>query len=795
MAYIAKKWAIFKEVGAALWLTEPTSAKGTDRANPLHTSIFSMDAAKFCRWYQEVESERSGRGAALTETFTKIITSKMEALRVNFYEDAIFMKSHRRDIVLWCDWCDTNQDGDYGMSSVGKARTFLDFYTETKRETFQQRMAKGDKIKISEEESVFNHYRNVIAVLERIAKWQGYQEFAHNLSRFEDIEVLRKQLFEARNEARIGDQDYAKTSRIRSKRISVQEGQRMLSAIWGGQTVAQVKTVVAKARLQLRDLVCYCVQKCWGRRSQDILAAKYAMLQVHTLEAVKPAPCDVIVVSRRGGKHVTNNEEELLTLARAANREECSVGALAVSVEWQDMTGTVPILATMKRDLEFLDTLDPADYTRYQPEWRKMHLIFTEQQGKKEVSYHTHHDSTTRALDAGNVRDKSAVTHLSRFTTGADIIERGAPFQDVNLYQGWGTKEVCSIDYLKAAVKSFPLMLATGWDGIKEYFCWWEGPDSDIPSELKALVLRDLDEVSTLATRVHAKTGQDASAVAVCEVMRLLRKAFIQDAVVHQPKYPQFAAYANHPLFSHPLWLQYAAEEVQRTEWRKWQYEMEQRDPRVAIWIQQELGKRDAMLTRLGDLLTNLVAAHPTLAASVPAGLLPPPPPPPAPAAAVEAAAVGRRPQILEPSDMSLAYKVWVESDRAIVESHKAVPWKDLFGAEANTYRVRFHKMKPWLTYLDTLAAQGIDAALTISKMEAIAKKHLMEPTSFVKDAFYHMIHTPGANVNPRLAPAEMRREFEAAGLPIPEEKQKRAYNKKRAAEEDGQPVEKRQKA
>lgn len=142
-------------------------------------------------------------------------------------------------------------------------------------------------------------------------------------------------------------------------------------------------------------------------------------------------------------------------------------------------------------------------------------------------------------------------------------------------------------------------------------------------------------------------------------------------------------------------------------------------------------------------------------------------------------------PALYEPKSMQDAYDDWVTTQRAnfnyYIDAGIPIPWKDIYEGKANTMKQRYHKMKPWLAYMDIVS----DAKDVIEKLEGIAAKYRVDEGVFIKDAFYHLVHPPSESATPRIAPDVLRTEMEAVGLPIPEAREKRTYNKKRKADSE----------
>jgi hypothetical protein len=770
------KFATFQQVAGPLWLKEPFKKDGTAREDALDQTLFSIEGAVYTRWYE-------GLGGALSDNMASVVQQKMLSLNELFYqklrkggdkeENNNFMKNHRRTLVLYAQWCEENYDGDYAVNSAQKAAEFLEARATAVAEAVKN--TKGKKV-VGEAETMFNAYRNTVAALERVALWQGYSEYAKDLSKHEPILVLGSRLFRERNVERAGPQDYAATSRIMSKRLAPKENQSMLESYWSGDIYQDYKTVTKAHRAQMRDLWFHTAQYEIGRRGQDLRAIRYSMFMLHELEFVKPVkPCYALLASLRHAKEVVNNEELPLAWVRTQDRFNCPVGATAANFVWQnDIVGIggTSLLKMMKRDLETLDAL--RDYNLYKPKWRELFFIH-DKKANGEISYSTHRKGVVAAFEAGGI-EKTAKTQIYRTTRASELIEKGVAFSDVGLFQNWH-HDVPADKYLKASVKAGPLLKAAGWDDIESFLCWWEGTEDDIPSELMSLVLPGLDEVADLANRVNSKTRKDVSAVKVCEVLRWLRKVFIEDAAAHIDKYPMFPAYNGHPVFKHTKWQEYVKAERQRIKVRQQQWETSRRDPALAAALKEHLKHKDEAIRDLKNMVRDLIADRKTV--PVPAPLVEEEEPP------AEMKPERPMPALYEPKSMHDTYDDWVTTQRAnfnyYIDAGIPIPWKDLYGDRANTMRQRYHKMKPWLAYMDLIDYEK--STEVIEKFMVIANKYRVDEGVFIKDAFYHLVHPPSSTgtAAPRIAPGTLSLEMKAVGLPIPEAREKRQYKKRKA--------------
>jgi hypothetical protein len=778
MARTAHKWQIFLDVARPVWLNEPL-VKGKRRPDALDRTVFSMDAAPQTRWYQELDAERTGKGASLSEVMKQVVSTKMLALNVNFYKDSTFMTNGRGIVALYVQWCDQFYEGDYAMNSVNKAHDFIQYFVDQTKANNKERVKKGQETK-HVDETAFNSWRRSIYIVERLAQWQGYDEYAERLSRYERINVQWKTLKAARDAARQLPRDMARDSRFQSKRLTTDEESRMFSAVWSGTAVESYVKADNRDRAQVRKLATQAILDMLGRRGEDTRGIRTAMLFLHKISHVKPVDCTVVGISMRGSKENTNVEEFMMGLVRAANREACPVAALAIHFVYNNDISPldgVPLLTIMEEDLE--DLRDLRNKKSYNPKWWKMYTFHTVDT-KEEMHYSTHRKDIQRAFDAGEVKGKSAKTHIFRNKVACDLIEKGVPFSDVGLYQGWW-HDTAANHYLLASFKTNAALHSAGWNGPTNYNCWWESSGEDIPAELLPLVFPGLDELYELAKAVEQETNMDLSAVKVCEVLMYLRKVFLEDAAVLQPKYPNFAAYRTHPVFRHSAWKAYAEAEPARIEERQRLYELRNRDPELSSLVMKEMAKKDEAIEKLNLTLEKVLAGQATQT----------PPPPP-----TQAEGDGPIPILFEPSNMRIAYDLWRTQQRQnflyYEEKGTRIPWKQLHKEGANTVSVRYHKMRPWLSYLDAMEPAAAESA--IEKLSDIADRYKMEHGAFIKGPFYHLVHPPKEGTQLPIPLDTLRTEMERAHLPIPEAKEKRTYNKRKAEEEDTAPAPKRSK-
>lgn len=168
---------------------------------PLHETMFSMSAYKYTFAYKTnpVVSQ------AKADLAIKQLVAKTQEF---FYLDTVWFKKHRNYIKHYVLWCEENHDGDYYLSS-SSIYDYLQYIIEEKQQQYP--VLGADSMP---EITVYNHVRIVIATLERIALWQGQQQFSSGLGQQDPFNVLIKQLDRATKDAKgVRAFDYAAESR------------------------------------------------------------------------------------------------------------------------------------------------------------------------------------------------------------------------------------------------------------------------------------------------------------------------------------------------------------------------------------------------------------------------------------------------------------------------------------------------------------------------------------------------------------------------------------------------------
>jgi hypothetical protein len=628
-------------------------------------------------------------------------------------------------------WCMDTHAGNCALHRASKAAPFLQHRIEQAVERWHQDEGRNSL----PEECAMISFQAAIAPLNALAQWQGYPI---SLLDSEEVYLLQCKLRKEQSKARAATRDYAASSRFLSKRLTLDEQEDILEAWWDGRAAAAgASTESGQERHQMRGFLMHCLQKSLGRRGNDLRSIRLAMMFRHTLPNVRPVPsCHVVGFSLRDVKECKDNHEHILGIVRAKNRLECPMGALAAYLVWLiDIMG-FPIFHILRESLQDTRTTNTASW------WDLM--LFSASDPATPVSYTLHHGHTTSAWKACDIHHKTAATHIYRNERACDLIEKGASVHDVGLYQGW-YHDTAADTYLRGCFKTNPLLMSNGWENGNESFaCWWEGNESDIPQEILQQVFPSLDDTLNLAKSSYKETRKDRSAVEFLRTLQLLRKIYIEDAVVKQPAYPTFPAYDRHTLFATPnyTWDVYRQAEVERTATR-------------------ERVHGDAQQAKMMDLVKISVmeaikecALQGSTHGLVSLPLMQPP------------ATAERIPELHEPQDLYSCYAEW-QQHRTYFYAHPAPPWKEQFGNLANTFKNRYYKLRPFFTYLDHTKT---NAKTTLDQLEAIRTTYKVTASVFIKQCFYHLYHPPAANSKkpPPISPATMREEMAARNLPAP---------------------------
>jgi len=517
------------------------------------------------------------------------LQNKKEAIVAKFYGSSAtgrttFMTNGYVVLTQYAEWC-TKTGVNLAMDTAAKAKRFLEVRLQAARDGWKERSLKKHKGRANNAaESAMNAYRQSVCHLSSLSCWQG---FGIDMVQTEEIYTVRLSLMAEIKKSKARIQDSAATSSLLTKRLDPEEWKAMLDGMWSGRLDKAFKTAAGKERAQMRSLLCSVLNQAAGRRGGDIRGLDLRMFLWHALPDVKPVPCWTIGASLRTVKedNILEDHEHLLGWMRAKDRTACPVGALATYLVWlNDVQCTVPFIDVMQKDLQRASpySADAHDV----PKWWSISLI----NGRKadgSISGSTHTKLTHAAFDSADICGKRSVTHIHRPTALGGLLEGGVVSTDAALYQGW-VHGVWADTYAKASFKTLPMLKAHGWDAsIDKWECWWEGAtDANIPKILLEAVLPGLDDLKKLADKRWAKYHDDRSAVEFIRVLLCLRRVFIEDSAVHQPRYPLFPAYA-HPIWKdariRKTWEEYCSQETARCVMREKEWQLRHHDPGLAF--------------------------------------------------------------------------------------------------------------------------------------------------------------------------------------------------------------------
>lgn len=145
--------------------------------------------------------------------------------------------------------------------TVDKAAAYITFRVEQKR---AELAAEGPtRLDVLPETSLFNRARDIIPVLERYAKWQGYLELSKKLSTQGAVELVYTELLRNSNTAKAEQPiDYGADSRRMAKRLAEEERSRFIRALWSPTDMNPFQI--------MRRLTHQLLLAAIGRRGEDI---------------------------------------------------------------------------------------------------------------------------------------------------------------------------------------------------------------------------------------------------------------------------------------------------------------------------------------------------------------------------------------------------------------------------------------------------------------------------------------------------------------------------------------------
>jgi hypothetical protein len=326
--------------------------------------------------------------------------------------------------------------------------------------------------------------------------------------------------------------------------------------------------------------------------------------------------------------------------------------------------------------------------------------------------------------------------------------EAGVPHEETKVFMGFEHTTATDI-YMRGSFHVAAMLPAVGWDNKDSFFCWWESSGRNIPQPLLDAVIPGLDRLSNFAKYVQQKVGGDASAVAVCEVLKYLRGVYIEDAVYRQSKYPLFPAY-QHVIFKFPplynIFIQYAVAERKAVYARQQQY-ME-KDANIHYKLNFQAQAMDSMSSKLLDLEVLLTSGGSSSGAAGGSSSG-------AAGGSSKGAGVGNSsgaaggnyyplpalPDTID--DLFAFYTSWDSTWRGQINDHKAVfkagcQWQQQFGEKpGKALGKRYHMYIDFLTFVDSFDKESVPQLL--GDLVEFAQQHKLAFTKLVKKVFYHV--------------------------------------------------------
>lgn len=285
-----------------------------------------------------------------------------------------------------------------------------------------------------------------------------------------------------------------------------------------------------------------------------------------------------------------------------------------------------------------------------------------------------------------------------------------------------------------------------------------------------------------------------------------------------QPKYPDYPFF-QHLVFKHPLWPVYRAAEEARVAMRAQAWAKKSADmaadlqrlhTKVAEYQTAAEDKQQQLLASIERLQTSLKAVIEAevskLTAAAPAAA-PEPPADPQPSAAAPSAAeppalaagsaapVATLPLPVFPVkiyNIEVFYMDWVKSKKHIFEAHTGKygrpKWQLVWDkANSSVQKQRYDAVKPFLTYMDSVAFQPaaataaaaggasssgsvvLSATKAVGVLRAFAAEHELSDDDVVRSVFYYMVKFEGkCPAKVRELASELRTKLVAAGLTAP---------------------------
>lgn len=744
-----KKWKIIEEIGTPLW---PKLSYGkSDVKRIVFDALFSLPAMRWAKWYKDLEVTEDTDKTLLKRTL-KIQADAVDLLLV---QTKSYCNDGPKDLIVWIAYCNERYCGNYAVDDLMKVREFIPYRVEA---SVKQRK---NSFKNLEEETMSRAARDVPSRIGHLAEIQEYFDMGE-ITGSKMIKTMVGRYRENTKEAKGQPRDYAGASKAITKRLTYEQELMVQDALWSN----------AKDYPSMRAHFLYFFNHRCGYRGHELRDIPLgAIFKQDIREVVKPMPFSYINVSVHHVKNCHNDREHSIFAARAPHPRECGLGAFSAYLVYiLDVEKIHPLFTTMKADLEKHIKWAERGKQGKKPDsaWWSYRMVFAND-FTSPISYDTHAEGFRDAFKDAGITDKTAVTHILRHMNVKSLSEKGVPTEDIVRHMRWFNNNTASgaDAYMATAVAVEPLLKASGWEGKNEYFCWRESNEGDIPVELLAMVMPELDKLRELADEAYAASGIDLSAVEFLKVLRWARKMFLEDAILMAEERPEFPAY-RHRVFFHPKWSTWREEELQRTQARQDDLERRNRamEDMISTICQDQKAQKKALeetrqlilskLEKAGAETVDMVVEADTATVNVHVN-----------------ASFDIVPTIPDIRDIHHGWHEWDTTLRPFFKTHAKPAWLATFGESgAKVQKARMDKMQPLFLYMDmAMEEEKITSDQLIHKLKA-ANAHLVKLTkepisegSFVKDWMRNLIQQ---SVQKSQVLGVLKEALEHVGLPLP---------------------------
>lgn len=661
----------------------------------------------------------------------------------------------------WSTWCSAT-DQDLSAESMDKVTDFYVYMTD------KAQPRKGNKKSRSKAHTAVSVLTTVFW-FDKLRVYQGWAAWDMNHERKSGevaetvaFKQLRAQWKSKAMEIQRSAPTTAASARAVKNRLKPEEEKRITQAYRDPGLLEDIRDQTSRDRIVMRVITVSLLSRSTMCRGIDLRTLRDAQIFVHKMPHIGPAPCKPLAVSLTRGKTLRTvaNDENLVGFVRDMCRESCAVSALSAFKVFQEDLQPARgngVLAGIESYMRAMKVWIAAGCHGDKPEatWRQYHLVFV-RDPLKPICYDTHNTDVHRLRNYASVEGKLATTHLSRTDRACHIIEAGGATKDVETAGGWGLASEGQKTYLPGGLSAAVILSLAGWKDADSFFCAWEGNEADIYRELKNLVFPRIDRIYNLIGRASKFASENPKVLSeddwlpesmMCETYMYLRKVFIEDAVYMRPNAMDWPAYRDHPVFDHPLWPIYAAEENDRVKSRLAKFHSETNTGMLK-------GLRNILLEKGdGDVGTSQNKKRKYSDADIQS------------LAAALSKDTSKMPSVLEPDNLYMAYTQFKE----VWEVQDHMEWSVWFPFDTSS-KSRYHKCSDTYRYINTcITTMSTDAKTVVDKLGHVAKALNVCMRDLVKNCFYFAYNPPkSADVKrgPKCTRTDLNAALVAVGLP-----------------------------